>query len=243
MGSPVMTVTSGPASSAGDGEGLAELEDEGERLALALLEALELGETEADGLTDGLMLWLGDTEALAEGETEGDIDGLTLELLPPRLGLGDGLTDELGLVLADGDTDGETLDDGESDAEGLTLGLILADGETEADGDTEALAECDGETDALGETLALADDDGDTDALGLTLAEGLSDGDGEADGDMLADGLTDGLTEDDPTLAGAIAKEIKPVGAADSVVWIVKGPAVPSAAALSKMPMKPSPAV
>lgn len=82
-----------------------------------------------------------------------------------RLGLTEGLADELGDLEADGE--GEMLADGDADAlgdgdrDGLTLGLTLADGDcdgladrdTLADGDGDGLT--DGDTDELGEGDAL----------------------------------------------------------------------------------------
>lgn len=80
--------------------------------------------------------------------------------------------------------------DGESEADGETLGLTLDEGETEADGESEALGL------RLGDSL----DDGET--------EGDSDdeGESEADGETLALGETDGLTDDDPAAAGRIIR-------------------------------------
>ena len=58
----------------------------------------ELGLVEADGEIDGLVLLLGETD----GDTDGDADELG-DTDP--LGLTLGLLEELGDVLADGDTD------------------------------------------------------------------------------------------------------------------------------------------
>lgn len=110
------------------------------------------GEAETEALKDedGLMLALG------------EIDGLTL-LLGDRLELGDllKLIDELGLLLL------ETDDEGDTEADGLTLALTLEDGEMEA------LGEEDTEDDGL---------------PGLALVEelGESEAEAEADGDLLA---------------------------------------------------------
>lgn len=82
--------------------------------------------------------------------------------------LGD--ADELGDTLLLGLTDGETLDEGDTDGDGETLGDWLLLGLTLGDGDNE------GETEVLG----LPDADGDTDGESLEL--GLTDGEGETEG-------------------------------------------------------------
>lgn len=73
--------------------------------------------------------------------------------------------------------DGDTLLDGDVDADGLWL----ADGDTDRDVDADGLTLADGLTD--GDTL----DEGETDA------DGDTDGETDDEGDTLADGLTEGL--------------------------------------------------
>jgi len=162
-------------SSALLGLGLADALDEGETLADGLTEADSdpLGLVEADGLTLadaeplGLVEALGDTLADTDPEGETDADGLTL-----------GLSDPLGLTLALGLTDGLSLLLGETEADGLTLDDSLLDGETEADGLRLAEALDDGLTLALGLTEgdSLGETDGDTDALGPNSVSASTDG-------------------------------------------------------------------
>ena len=87
-------------------------------------EGLTLGDTDADGLSDGLTL------LETEGDTLGDTDGLTEgDTLADGETLGLTLGDTLGLMLGDTDVDGLRLGNTEGEALGLTDGLI--DGLTE----------------------------------------------------------------------------------------------------------------
>lgn len=89
---------------------------------------------------------------------------------PSRSGV-DGLADELGEVLADGEIDGDVDDDGDTEADILELGDTLADGDADplgltdgeplADGETLGEAELDGLTDCDGDGLGLGEIDGD----------------------------------------------------------------------------------
>ena len=96
-------------------------------------------------LGDCDLLSLVDGETLDDGLTEGDS-----ELLGLRLALGDGETDDdpalgEGLSLALGEVEALALLEGLREALELALGETLPDGETEADGDTLALSLADGD--------------------------------------------------------------------------------------------------
>ena len=120
-------------------------------------EALAEGEIEADGLLDAE----GDSEGLAEDDGDtlalGEIEGDSLD---EALADGDNdaegerEADGLKLALAEGLilglSDAELLDDGEVEAEGLTLRDSLADAEElgDTDGETDADAEAEGDTEA-----------------------------------------------------------------------------------------------
>lgn len=90
-------------------------------------ETLELGDTDALGLNDGLLDAL--TEELGLTLALGDTDGLSL-----ALGLADLLTLELGLLEADGLNDAEDEELGLTDADGEELNEGLSEGDTLAEG-------------------------------------------------------------------------------------------------------------
>lgn len=90
------------------------------------------------------------------------------KISPPPEGEADALAELLGLRLAEGEIDGETLRLAEDETleDGLTLGdtLGLAEGETlgDTDGETDADGDSDGEADRLADEDAL--DEGDPEA-------------------------------------------------------------------------------
>ena len=108
-----------------EGLGDGDADSEGERLgpadwlALMLLEPVceEEADCDAETVADGVS----EEEALGVGAMERDADALALVLL---LGVPLALTDMLGVILLDGETDADT------DSEGVTL--PVADGEADA---------------------------------------------------------------------------------------------------------------
>jgi hypothetical protein len=121
----------------------------------------------------------------------------------------EGDSEDEGDTDADGDCDGDSEEDGETDVDGLieadgeTLADSEDDGETEAEGLTDGLSDDDGDTDAEGDTEGdseeegLTDADGDTD--GLSEEDGLTEADGDCDGDSDEDGERDGDTDEEPS--------------------------------------------
>ncbi len=118
--------------------------------------------------------------------------------------LADGDIEDEGDTLADGLTLGESLEDGETEADGDMLELLeadgLIDGDSEADGDTEGDSLADGEIEGLSLAEGLTEADGDIE--GLSLAEGEILGLSEADGLIDADGDIEGLSDDDGLIEG-----------------------------------------